>query len=265
MKAIINLSLVLSVVFLQACVSAPKGPQILELKSPQAVSTTAYRSNSVSKEYSEGQLIKDKSDFVEFVVETRPSEKSSAPVEMVLKTIEKNGVLPLHDYGFPELSEEVDFQYSKSGQVLKAGNFHPMSLFYVPPIPLPKVPVEKGDTWDLTHQWMSESGMELKLNVIGIHKGYQRCGKSSPCVNIEISGTVTPADDRIVGIELKSLIAGNLLFSIKDGEVYSSKVRSDELIQLPEQKIESKSCMVSTPVAQGQKLKNVSFAKCPVD
>lgn len=244
------------------CVSAPKDPQTLVLKNPDQSSLTAYRSISSAKEFFENQLVREKTESVDFIVESKPVEKPSGEgVEMVLTTVEKNGTTNLHDYGFPELKESIDFKYSPSGKVLKAGSFHEMSLFFVPPIPLPNRPVEKGDTWDLSHTWMSGSGVELQLDVIGIHKGFKNCGDVSPCVDMEVSGSVKPANQRIVGMELSSRISGHLLFSISNGEVYSSEVKSHETLEFPSRRIESKSCMVSLP-AKSADLKSVDFPKC---
>lgn len=255
----------LSVLFgfsLIGCVSAPKGPQVLALKSPDRATLTAYRSLSSSKEFAESQLVREKTEAVDFIVESKPVEKpSKEAVEVVLTTVEKNGSIDLHDYGFPELKESIEFNYTPEGRVLKAGNFHEMSLFFVPPLPLPDRPVEEGDTWDLTHTWLSASGVELQLDVIGIHKGYKRCGEASPCVNMEVSGSVKPATDRIIGLDLSSRISGNLLFSIPKGEVYSSEVKSFETIKFPGRTIESKSCMVSIPT-ETSNLEDVDFPEC---
>lgn len=265
MKKLINALVILFGFSFVGCVSAPKGPQVLTLKSPEKASLTAYRSVASSKEYHEGELVREKDDSVDFIVESKPVEKPDGKsVEVILTTVDKSGSLDLHDYGFPEINESIDFKYTPGGEVLKAGSFHEKSLFFVPPLPLPNRPVEKGDTWDLTHAWVSASGIELQLDVIGIHKGYKRCGDASPCVDIEISGSVKPATDRIVGMELSSRISGHLLFSIPKGEVYSSKMKSFETLQFPNRKVESSSCMVSTPTSS-EKLKDVKFPKCKLD
>lgn len=250
--------------FLTGCVSAPKGPQQIQLKSPDQKSITAYRASSQSKEYLEDQLIREKSEGVDFLVETssvdKPSSDSSS-VRLILKTLDKNGTVDLHEYGFPEPKESIEFHYRPSGEVLKAGSFQQNSLFFVPPLPLPHQAVEEGDTWEMNHQWLSASGLELKLDVVGIHKGFKNCGKDSPCVDIEISGSVSPANDGIVGMELSSRISGHLLFSLPRGQVHSSKVKSEEELRFPKRKVISKSCMVSAPT-QAQQLKDVSFSSC---
>lgn len=265
MKNILLLSIL--ALLLTACMSAPKGPQKLELKSPQETSFTAYRSVSLSKEYAGEQLIREKEEAVDFMVQAKPVEKKTdnVTVAVELSTVEKNGLLSLHDYGFPEEKEAIEFHYTPHGEVLKAGSFNKRSLFYVPPLPLPSQPVEKGDTWVLNHVWVSASGLELKLNVIGIHKGYKSCGEASPCVRMEVSGSVAPASDRVVGMELSSQVSGELLFSIPKGEVHSSEVRSIETLVFPNRKIESKSCMVSVPLKEKKSLKKVSFPKCELN
>ncbi len=249
---------------LSACVSKPKGPQTIELKNPTDVSNTAYRSASHTEEFYENQVIREKSEGVDFIVQTKPAENAQDDrVQLVMSTVGKNGSLSLNDFGFPELKESIDFQYTPQGKVLKAGHFNELSLFFVPPLPLPTQPVEEGDTWEVNHIWVSQSGLELLLNVIGIHKGYKSCGDSSPCLNMEISGTVKPASDRIVGMDLNSRISGHLLFSIPKGEVVSSEVRSQETIELPDRKIVSRSCMISKPTPHTD-LKKVSLPKCEV-
>jgi len=246
------------------CVSAPKGPQVLELKSPQGESLSAYRSTSISKEYEGEQLTREKEESVDFIVESKPVEKKGEhPVEVLVTTVTKAGTMDLHDYGFPENGETIEFHYTGNGEVLKAGSFRKQSLFFVPPLPLPDHPVEKGDTWSLEHTWTSNSGIELQLEIIGIHKGYQNCGEDSPCAEIEVSGSVSPAFERVVGLDMESRISGTLLFSLPKGEVYSSKIESREILSFPNRKILSRSCMVSVP-AEKKQLEGVKFPECPL-
>ena len=245
------------------CVSAPKGPQAFELKSPKAPSLSAYRSISLSREYEGEQMTREKSEAVDFIVESKPVDKpSGSDVEVIVTTVAKNGVIDLHDFAFPELNESIEFHYQKNGKVLKAGSFQRQSLFFVPPLPLPEAPVEKGDTWSLEHRWASASGIELQLNIIGIHKGFKSCPKEfSPCAVIEVSGSVEPAFERVVGLNIDSKISGELLFSLAQGEVYSSEVLSNEVLSFPNRKIISQSCMISVP-AESKELKDVKFPRC---
>jgi len=266
MKKLIQPLLCLSAfALITACASAPKGAQEIRLKSPTGVSYTAYHSVTKTKEYEGDQMVKEKTEGVDFIVEKKPVTKNAsdktAPVEMLLTTVAKNGTLDLHEYGFPELKESIEFAYTPSGEVLKAGNFNRQSLFFVPPLPLPKGPVEAGDTWELSHDWASASGLELTLNVVGIHKGFKSCGAQGPCADIEISGSVKPRADRVAGMQMTSQLSGDLIYSLKEGDVLSSKVKSHEELQFPKRRVESVSCMVSVP-AKSADLKGISFPAC---
>lgn len=258
-----------------------KGAVRLELKNPTRVSYGAYRSLSRTQEYStegdQSQIVRDRNESVDFIIRTEPVVNPlvmsrpvpvSDPVVLVLTTTDKSGSQNLNDYGFPELKESIEFHYTPGGQVLKAGEYSETSLFFIPPLPLPSEPVEVGDTWELKHQWISSSGGLLELTAIGIFKGLQGCGseagpqgESDTCADIEISGSVSPVglDNELVQVHSK--LTGRILFAINRGEVVSSQMSSQEQVILPQMKLHSQSCMVSSE-ASGPSLKSAKLKSC---
>lgn len=237
-----------------ASVNKPPVPEKVEIlfkgKAGES-SETRYYSNSRTMSYTDSQLLRDKTESVDFTVKTavtdyRPEEKL---LRYDVTTVRKDGPVALHDLAFPELSEKIDFIVrSDSGEVLKAGRYSPMSVFFVPSLPMPKRPVSVGDTWALEHAWLSaEDQIPLRLEVIGILKNIQRCPKSDHlCADLELSGSIELVKmPTAAGARFDSRISGRVMFDLDRGDVLWSEIRSQEDMIVSGERTEVRSCMIS--------------------
>lgn len=213
---------------------------------------TDYHSNSRTRKFEDGQITNDRIESVDFTTATQVLAAGPETISSRVKTIAKDGTTELHDLAFPELGEEIEFVYRPDGKVLKAGSYPPLSIFFVPSMPIPKGPVAVGDTWTLEHTWMSaHEPIPLKLQVIGILKGIVPCDKSH-CADVEISGGVElslPPQARDVRFE--SRVWGRVLFSLSRGDVVWSEMRSREEMWASGQRTISESCMLAKARAPG--------------
>jgi len=232
---------------------------------PGASSKTQYYSSVRTLSYSEGQLLRDRTEDVEFVVQTdvKSVDAKRGAVTSVAKTIAKDGKQSLHLLAFPERDESIEYIVTSLGEVLQAGAYSPHSLFFVPSLPIPKENVRVGDTWELTHSWLSGSEkIPLKLEVIGILKALIPCEKRSLCADIEVSGRVAlGVAPTAVGAQFDSRIWGRILFSLDRGDVIRSEVRSREEMTIKAERTVSISCMKSELMGEG---KPVKFACKPL-
>ncbi len=224
---------------------------VIEMKGKAGESwETEYVSTSRTWSYTEGQLIRDRTEEVDFTIQTqvRDYDSNSGLLRFEVKTLKKEGVIPLRDLAFPELGETIDYVVQKSGKVLKAGAFRPDSLFYVPSLPIPKGPVQVGDTWSLTHAWISGANhIPLQLEAVGILKAIEGCGKDSICARIEISGgvDVLGAMQKSPLPVLSSEIRGSVLFDVASSDVIWSQIVSEDQMAAGSERTKVLSCMVS--------------------
>lgn len=77
-------------------------------------------------------------------------------------TIEKKGNEELHAFGLPELNETIRLKLDSRGRVREVEGYPKSSIFYLPPVLLPKTRVKIGDSWGDTFQWKGE-GQPLDL------------------------------------------------------------------------------------------------------
>jgi hypothetical protein len=137
----------------------------------------------------------------------------------------------------------------------------PGTIYFVPPISLPENEVEVGDSWALSAEWLSlKSGIPLRMEVVSILKSVRDCGASGPCAEIEVSGDVaivglsanpiasrdltkTKLED--LHMRFQSNISGRLLFSIQQGLVLYSVMRSNESLSGVAESVQVASCMLS--------------------
>lgn len=222
----------------------------IELKGkPGSVSETRYYSNANVKSYSQQQLLRDKQEIVDFTVLTSivAFDAQKNILSFKVKTIAKDGTVELHNLAFPEKNEEIDYQVTSLGQVLKAGAHPPHSLFFVPALPLPKDEVEIGDTWSMQHSWLSaQEGIPLSLEIIGILKGLMPCEGDKVCADIELSGHVKLAKTPSVrGSRFSSRLTGRMLFALERGDILWSEMRSEEEMLVQGERLSVLSCMVS--------------------
>lgn len=234
--------------------SAPSGPPpppvTLEFKGkPGEVNETRYYSNSRVLSYQQDQIVRDRTDGVDFTVKSHVT--SFDPVKKILKydakTVRKDGTVELHDLAFPELNEEIDYVIRSSGEILKAGRFPRHSLFFVPGLPIPDHPVTVGDTWTLEHSWLSaKDGIPLQLEVVAIFKDLVKCDNGKLCADLELSGHVKLSTPPTVqGSRFSSRLWGRMLFSVERGDVVWSEMRSREEMSVQGDRMLVTSCMIS--------------------
>ena len=238
-----------------ATLSGKSRPQPLKLENPILLELSGrvnrleqiryhFASHKVSTSANEKPEIKD--EKVEFTVQTTTKEVyPSGDVSYLIQTIQREGSIPLHDLAFPEPGEKLEQILTRNARVLKAGEYPPESIFFLPPIPLPTEPVKVGDTWTLRHQWASEStDVPLELDMVAILKGVYPCGTDDKCADIEISGQVSlPA--RLKQVTLDSEIVGHLIFAVEHGSIVWSEIRTTEKVATEKARSVVQSCMKS--------------------
>ena len=247
--------------------SVPKSVALEFHGKPGELTETRYYSNAHIQSYEDGQLLRDRFEGVDFTVASKVTE--TLPTSHILKfdvqTTSKDGTVELHDLAFPELGEKIDYVIRGNGEVLRAGSYAPESLFYVPALPIPKAPVEIGDTWTMEHTWVSSrDGIPLTLQVVGILKNIVTCEKSGVCADLEINGHVKlGAQPANASARFDSRIWGRVLFSLQRGDVIWSDMRSSEEMGIKNDKMAVRSCMVSEMKLGGDA--KIQFACDPND
>lgn len=242
--------------------STPDEAVTLELKGQPGTSIeTRYYSSARTLSYNENQLLRDRTESVDFAVITdiKSYDPQTKQLKFVARTVRKDGKVALHDLAFPELREEIDFVVDGgTAKVIRAGGYSPLGIFYVPSMPLPKEPVKVGDTWVLEHVWYSANdNIPLKLDIVGILKNIVPCEGDKRCADIEISGNVSLVNaPTTIGSGFESKVWGRVLFGVERGEVIWSEMRSAERMNLPGERVEVSSCMISeTKLGKGYRTK----------
>ena len=217
---------------------------------PGSASETRYYSTSRILTYADKQLLRDRTETVDFTVRTeiKSVDTKSDRITYKSRTVRKDGAVALHDLAFPELNEELEYVIRSNAQVLQAGAFSPQSIFFVPSIPVPDQPVQVGDTWSMEHTWFSaREAIPLRLSITAILKDIVSCeGRRNACADLEISGSVglvlTPTQR---GSKFESKIWGRMLFSLVRGDVVWSQTRSREEMVTKSDRVLVSSCMIS--------------------
>ncbi len=230
--------------------SSVEGPVTIEFKgAPGQTVETRYFSHARILSYGDRQLLRDRSESVDFTVNTHFTEYDvkNQLLRFEARTVRKDGTVPLHDFAFPELNEVIAYEVRSNGEVLKAGSFPRQSLFFVPSLPIPDRPVSVGDTWSMEHTWTSaKEGIPLSLEVVGILKNVLKCDGGKRCADIEISGHVSLVREPTAkGARFESRVWGRMLFSIERGDVVWSEMRSQEEMGVQSDRMVVSSCMVS--------------------
>ena len=226
-----------------------KGALRLELKAlPGRVEKMKYHSHTRISNYEEGQIVRQKEESVDFQIQTEHPQKSAIKenlIPLVITTIQKDGLMSLHDLAFPEEGEVLEIFLNKRAHVIRAGDFPSNSVFYIPPVPLPKEPVSVGDTWRMKSSWVNyKSGTPLAIDLVAIFKNIYSCGKQR-CADIEISGSVYVTGALAERVQFRSQIGGRLLFSIEQGTIVWSHVQSQEEALTPNGQVKVRSCLFS--------------------
>lgn len=227
---------------------ALKGPVSLRLKAePVQIAKSFYHSESDTHEYENDQKVKDSQELVDFSIQTEIMSVGEKSFVQRVEAVSKDGLVDLHSFAFPEVGQQIDFEYTYTGDVLKAGGYSPNSLYFVPPISLPDHPVSIGDTWAMTHSWRSrDGGIPLRMDMATIFKRVVSCAPFGQCADLELSGRVIVEGKKInPTAQFSSQIWGRVLFSIDRGDVIWSEVRSDENVRHDKSKTEVVSCMGS--------------------
>lgn len=222
-----------------------KAPVTLEFKGEAGrEESMKYYSASVVETTEQGQLTRRKEEAVEFTVVTRTQDVEKDHLVWEMETVEKDGTVNLHDLAFPELKEALEYKIKPTGEVLQAGPYPPTSVFFVPPVPLPKTTVSPGDTWTLTHQWTSmSSGIPLKVDLVTIFKSALQCG-SGTCAILEVSGDVSIVGPLQAKLKFESEIKGYLVYAIDKGTMIASRIANREAMLTGPTGMRVHSCMV---------------------
>lgn len=242
-------------------VMSDESPVRLELKlDPGYRDVSNYVSRTITKTYSNGQITRKIAEGLDFSVETKvmkvdPLNKLST---LELTTLKKDGKADLSDFAMPELGEKLNLVLSSTGQVIKAGDFPPGTIYYIPPVSLPADEVKVGDTWPLRADWVSlRNGVPMRMELVSILKTLRDCGSAGPCAEIELSGGVAILDGKSskissgsssendLRVRFRSEMKGRLIISITNGSVLYSIVRSDETLSGEKESVETSSCMLS--------------------
>jgi hypothetical protein len=224
-------------------------PVELRLKATLGqVEKTKFNSASTTEVFENKSLTNTKEESVDFMAKTEVTQISpSGDMTERLTTSQKDGVIDLHDFAMPEVGEELMMTFNSQAKVLKAGNFSPNSLYFVPPISLPADKVSVGDTWTMTSHWITEQGVPLSLKLLSILKGFVACGEKDICADIELSGEVT-IDSNIGGVSFESIWVGRIFFAMERGSILWSLVESHEAWDAEKVHREVRSCLESTLV-----------------
>jgi hypothetical protein len=225
-----------------------------------------YHSFTTTKAFEKNEIIRKVSETFDFTVQTKVAkvDSTNAAATYELTTLKKDGKGDLSDYAMPEVGESLELVLANDGQVLKAGEFPPGTLYFVPPTSLPKGAVKVGDTWPMEAEWVSlKSGVPIHMSIVSIFKAIRDCGPAGLCAEIEISGdeniigapsnpiaSKVPAksDDKKtedVKMRFTSQTHGRMLFSIDKGTILYSYMRSDEHMTGEKDSLEVSSCMYS--------------------
>ncbi len=238
----------LSIMAFGACVSARKtvtgganageavneepkyqGTVELKLKPNQTnVEKVSYTHRSRSTSFEDIEVRHQKEESLDFVSSASVAKVDGDRFTQLISIDKKEGAGNLHDFAMPEKGERLELTSDSRGRVLRAGDYPPNSIFFVPPISLPEGTVAVGDTWALTAHWLSlEEMVPYQLDMASILKNVKSCG-AHKCAEIEISGEVTLQGPLVQMMSFKSLWKGFLTFDIDAGTVLWSRVDSEE-------------------------------------
>lgn len=238
---------------LGGCVSLNLGsksagpPPAVTLKLKPFSETTAYYSHADIKIFEEDQLIRSRDEVVTFSVKSDAAllDPKSGRFELLTKTIARDGSGNLRELGFPELGEEIRFELTPQGEVLKAGDYPKDSLFFVPSVPIPSRTVSVGETWRLLHSWVgAENNLPLTVDLVAILKALYTCGNRK-CADIEVSGEVKSEVLNHSSSKFKSEISGRLVFDLDLGVLVWSLVRNTQDFVSQKNRVFVRSCLIS--------------------
>lgn len=221
-----------------------KGAVELKLKGePKSTDVIEYHHISSSRAFESGEIRQEKAEAIDFTSEATTLRADGNQLTQSIRVIKKEGAIDLHDFAMPDLGESLELTTTAKGKVVKAGDWPANSIFYVPAVSLPDVPVEVGDTWTMQATWLSLSEMvPYELDMVSILKGFVRCGAGA-CADIEVSGSVGMQGALKQALVFRSEWRGRLLFSVEQGTVVWSRMNLEETIASDKVHRTVKSCL----------------------
>ncbi|MFK8137168.1 MAG: hypothetical protein AB8E15_02300 [Bdellovibrionales bacterium] len=208
-----------------------------------------FISNTFTRTFTKGQVSNEKTETVQFKVSYLggAGNDRSLTQNVLVTTSDKRGAVALRDLAFPEPGVQVPYAYDYKANILRAGNELPNSVFFIPPVLLPKGDVKAGDTWKNEFSWTTENGIGLVLDVVSILKSYYSCG-DQVCADLELSGVVYMKEDPTKA-SYGSELAGRMIVSTKTGQILWEQIRTGEKLFAEGKRIEVSSCLESKMIA----------------
>ncbi len=203
-------------------------------------------SQTLVENIKDDQLMNQKIEVVDFDLFNKTTKVNDSGIHISSTTTRKEGSMQLHDMAYPELNERIDFVYNQEGEVLKAGSFLKNSLFFLPPIPLPKKAIRVGDHWDYEGRWTAPSlqgTMKIKLQME--LKKILPCFSNEKCVGVQWTGIVNPDQGQKFNLPVESVIQGYALYRPLTGSQLWSYTRNIESFSLQNLKLRVSSCVQS--------------------
>lgn len=237
-----------------------KSPTVFEISGEKGYhERQKYYYIAHEKTYEGKQIAHEHHEVTEFTVENEIVATSHDPqwIEVKQKTIEKSGPADLNPMAFPEHGETIIFRYGKSGEVFKAGTFPEFSIFYVSPMPLPKTPIQVGDTWKYQTSWIEQNqGLEMSMDLVGTLKGTLSCYQNEICLDVEYSGNIMLPEKIQDALKFRGSVVARFVFRPRNFSVLRSEIRNKESLSRDDNKMEMQSCIVSELVTPQNKTLN---------
>ncbi|MGE0633819.1 MAG: hypothetical protein AB7O96_15500 [Pseudobdellovibrionaceae bacterium] len=232
---------------LSACSSLSKKSSekfLLEVKGePGRREVLEYISKSLEQKYFEDGVMKEQESTTRFAVAFTTLKVEPEKVFFKVESLAHEGAFELEDLAFPPKGEPMDLVLTtKEGKVLKAGDYPQNSTFYVPPVPLPKGPVQIGDSWKFETQWVNmKTGAPFVLEMAVIFKDVETCG-SQKCAVLDVSGDVA-LNIQQQSVGFSSELTGWMRFGLTSGSLDSTEIRSSDKLQTAEGMMKIYSCL----------------------
>jgi hypothetical protein len=223
-------------------------PVSLKLHATPRTDVVAYHSSTYSRTFEEGILRHEKTEEMDFEVQSKyiGAEPKSGYVKMTTTTLKKDGPMDLHEMAFPDVGEELEMEFTELGVVKKASGYPANSIFFVPPVPYPEKPVQKGDTWTMSAQWVGiKNSLPLRLDLTSILKRFVKY-KSETCADIEVSGEVRFVEGVLPQAPaFQSELTGHFYVSVLSGSVLWQNLQSDEQLKMPPVEVKVRSILTA--------------------
>lgn len=216
-----------------------------------------YSSRTITKTYTNGEITRKIQEDLDFEVATEVLEHNpiNGNSKIKVSTLSKDGKADLADYAMPELGESLEFTFNPQSMVLRAGDYPPGTIYFVPPLSLPDKAVNVGDTWPMVADWLNlKSGMPLRMSLVSTLKSLKSCG-TQKCAEIDLSGSVSivgaennPISSKNLKAEdlklrFQSQFSGRILYAIDSSTVLYSLLTSEEKLTGTTESVDIRSCI----------------------